>query len=89
MNLFISLYCDACLKSSALLVGVKTLHNTVSVCCELQLFYLEFLNLVLRSMNMKHQHFSNYARIRKILIVKERFVKSEKVRTTKTIMRLK
>jgi len=24
-----SLYCDACLKSSALRVGVKTLHNTM------------------------------------------------------------
>jgi len=27
----ISLYCDACLKSSALRVGVKTLHNTTHV----------------------------------------------------------
>jgi len=27
--LCISLYCDACLKSNALSVGVKTLHNTI------------------------------------------------------------
>jgi len=30
MYLCISLYCDACLKSSALRVEVKTLHNTIS-----------------------------------------------------------
>jgi len=30
MYLCISLYCDACLKSSALRVGVKTLQNTTS-----------------------------------------------------------
>jgi len=27
--LCLSLYCDACLKSSAFRVGVKTLHNTI------------------------------------------------------------
>jgi len=26
----ISFYCDACLKSSGLRVGLKTLHNTIS-----------------------------------------------------------
>jgi len=31
MYLCIPCYCDACLKSSALRVGVKTLHNTMSV----------------------------------------------------------
>jgi len=29
MYLCIPCYCDACLKSSALRVGVKTLHNTI------------------------------------------------------------
>jgi len=29
MHLCISLYCDACLKSSALRVGVKMLYNTI------------------------------------------------------------
>ena len=31
MYLCISLYCDACLQSSALRVGVKTLHNAISI----------------------------------------------------------
>jgi len=29
--LFFSLYCDACLQSSVLCVGVKTLHNTMQL----------------------------------------------------------
>ena len=30
MSLCIACYCDACLKSSTLHVGVKTLHNTIT-----------------------------------------------------------
>jgi len=32
MYLCFSLYCDACLSSSVLRVGVKTLHNTIESC---------------------------------------------------------
>ena len=31
MYLFFSLYCDACLKTSTLRVGVKTIHNTIQL----------------------------------------------------------
>ena len=46
MYLCISLYCDACLKSSALRVGVKTSHNTIwNVFMWFSKLYLWFVQL--------------------------------------------
>jgi len=44
MYLRIPCYCDACLKSSALRVGVKTLHNTIQQYKSLKIVQLAYIS---------------------------------------------